>query len=249
RRHSSGRARRCGGRGRARSARARAGAGGDHGARRRGEGRRRGSRRLSRAAPRRDRAALLAAGRGRDRLLAHDRSGLPRPPAAPARRMSEIVPLLDAEGAFATVREAFGLDDDTPWNARFHVFLVRLPEAVVVVDTGVGSPSGGDPFLPERQGWLPDALAGAGANPADVDLVVLTHLHVDHVGWNMVDGEPYFPNARYVAHREDFDWVTATRGDRPYVRENVQGLAATGRLELVEGPAEPAPGVRLIRIG
>jgi len=163
--------------------------------------------------------------------------------------MSEIVPLLDAEGAFATVREAFGLDDDTPWNARFHVFLVRLPGAVVVVDTGVGSPSGSDPFLPERQGWLPDALAGAGANPADVDLVVLTHLHVDHVGWNMVDGEPYFPNARYVAHREDFDWVTATRGDRPYVRENVQGLAATGRLELVEGPAEPAPGVRLIRIG
>lgn len=163
--------------------------------------------------------------------------------------MSEVVPLLDAEGTFATVGEAFGLDGDTAWNARFHAFLVRVAGAVVVVDTGVGPPGGRDPFLPERQGWLPDALARARTSPEDVDLVVLTHLHVDHVGWNMLDGAPYFPNARYVAHRDDFDWVTRTRGDRPYVEENVRGLAATGRLELVEGPVEPTSGVRMIRIG
>ncbi len=78
---------------------------------------------------------------------------------------------------------------------------------------------------------------------------MLTHLHVDHVGWNMLDGEPFFPNARYVAQQRDFDWITGARPDRPYVRDNVLGLQATGRLELVSGAAEPLPGVRLLPTG
>src|SRR5204862_4864776 len=106
--------------------------------------------------------------------------------------------LLDAEGTFATFREAFGVDDDGPWNLPFFAFLVVTGGVTVVVDTGVGPPGGADPFLPERQGRLPDELAAAGVAPPDVDLVVLTHLHVDHVGWTMAGGRTFFPNARYV---------------------------------------------------
>jgi glyoxylase-like metal-dependent hydrolase (beta-lactamase superfamily II) len=154
------------------------------------------------------------------------------------------VVLTDTEGSFATVREAFGVADDTPWRLPFDVFLVRAGDANVLVDTGLGPP-GDDPFLPEREGLLPRRLAEAGFAPEDVDLVVHTHLHVDHVGWNMHDGEPFFPRARHVAHQADFEFFTRTRGDRPYVREQLVALRDAGRLDLVDGDAEPMPGVLL----
>jgi glyoxylase-like metal-dependent hydrolase (beta-lactamase superfamily II) len=147
-----------------------------------------------------------------------------------------ILPILDNEGSFATMREAFGVEDDRPWTLRFNAFRA----ARVLVDTGLGPP-GDDPFMPERRGLLPEAL-----DPDEIDLVVLTHLHVDHVGWNMRDGRPFFPNARYVAPRADYDFFTKTRGDRPYVRDQIVALHATGRLELVGGEADLGDGVRLL---
>jgi glyoxylase-like metal-dependent hydrolase (beta-lactamase superfamily II) len=153
--------------------------------------------------------------------------------------MTEIVPLLDTEGSFATLREAFGVDDDTPWQLPVHVFLLRGDGWTALVDTGAGPP-GEEPFLPDREGLLRDAL-----QPEEIDVVLLTHMHVDHVGWNMVDGAPFFPNARYVGHRADFDFFTRTRAERPYVRDQLASLAATGRLELVEGDHSPLPGVVL----
>jgi len=154
--------------------------------------------------------------------------------------MTDLAALVDAEGSFATFAEVFeGVEDQTAWHLAFRSFLARVAGAVVLVDAGVGPPGGDDPFLPERQGWLPDALAREGLAPADVDLVVLTHLHVDHVGWNVRDGRPFFPNARYVAQRADYEWITSLRPDRPYVRDNVLGL----ELELVEGAVELLPGV------
>ena len=159
--------------------------------------------------------------------------------------MTEITPLLDTEGTFATMREAFGVDDDAPWVVPFYAYLVRLGDATVLVDTGLGPEGSPDPFMPERRGDLPRELAAAGVAPADVDLVVLSHLHVDHVGWNMHRGEPFFPNARYLAQRADYDFFTSARADRPYVQEQLVALAATGLLDLIDGDAEPLPGLRI----
>jgi glyoxylase-like metal-dependent hydrolase (beta-lactamase superfamily II) len=146
-----------------------------------------------------------------------------------------IEPILDVEASFATFREAFGVDDDRPWVVPFQVFR----DGAVLVDTGLGPP-GEDPFIPKREAHLAERL-----DPAEIELVVLTHLHVDHVGWNMRDGQPFFPNARYVAHQADYDHFTTTRGDRPYVRDQIVALHATGRLELVDGDTEVQPGVTL----
>ena len=108
----------------------------------------------------------------------------------------EVDALLDAEGSFATYAEAFpdaGEDDWAPWRDRhpelfdgdrwrlpFRSYLIRGGGRTILVDTGVG-PSRGGEFLPERQGWLPGELERLGASP---DTVFLTHVHVDHVGWN-----------------------------------------------------------------
>jgi glyoxylase-like metal-dependent hydrolase (beta-lactamase superfamily II) len=138
-----------------------------------------------------------------------------------------------------TMREAFGVADDTPWTLPVHAFLVRGDDWTALVDTGVGPP-GADPFLPERQGWLGETVPRE-----EIDVVVFTHLHVDHVGWNMRDGVPFFPRARYIARREDYELFTSSRPDRPYIRDQLIALNGTGRLELVETDVSPLPGVTL----
>jgi glyoxylase-like metal-dependent hydrolase (beta-lactamase superfamily II) len=159
--------------------------------------------------------------------------------------MTDVVELTDAEGTFASHREAFGIDDDSAWWLPFNAFLARTGDAVVLVDTGVGPPGSGDPFLQDRAGRLPALLAAACVAPENVDLVVFTHLHVDHVGWNMLDGEPFFPQARYIAHRADFENFTTNYSGRRYVQDQLAALDAAGRLELIDSDFSPLPGVEI----
>ena len=85
-----------------------------------------------------------------------------------------------------------------------HTWLVRTPTRVVLVDTAAGNDKDRPnvPSMNHLDGPFLHTLNAAGVRPEDVDLVLLTHLHVDHVGWNTkkVDGRwmPTFPNARYV---------------------------------------------------
>lgn len=83
-------------------------------------------------------------------------------------------------------------------------------------------------------------LAAAGVDPADVDTVLLNHLHSDHVGWNtmLVDGAwvPTFPNARHIfSRREDAYAAALDRGEEPDPEQVAPGL---GRMR-----SRPAPGV------
>jgi glyoxylase-like metal-dependent hydrolase (beta-lactamase superfamily II) len=157
----------------------------------------------------------------------------------------EIVPLLDAEGSFATYVEAFpGLTGERleaaraewpetfrgdRWWVPFHAFLLRGP-ALVVVDAGIG-PTPND-FLPDAETHLPRALERAGVDAADVELVFFTHLHVDHVGW-----APLFTEARAVVHAADL-----AHFDRPATRAKLEHFGS--RLETIDGAAEVAPGLR-----
>jgi glyoxylase-like metal-dependent hydrolase (beta-lactamase superfamily II) len=84
-------------------------------------------------------------------------------------------------------------------------WLLRSAGATVIIDTGLAAQTA-RPGVPAGAS-LPAALAAAGVAPADVDLVVCTHLHADHVGWNTrLDGGervPAFPSARYLFSRPD----------------------------------------------
>ena len=123
--------------------------------------------------------------------------------------------------------------------------LVRSAGKTILIDTGIGKQER-PPFRTERADLVGN-LAALGVRPEDVDLVVTTHLHVDHVGWNTIKrGEgwaPTFPNARYLIQQKEWDYFTAPeqRAKLIYVSENVLPLAQAGVVEFMthEKPITP----------
>ena len=102
------------------------------------------------------------------------------------------------------------LDPETQrWRVMMQSWVIRVDGLTVVVDTGVGNDRDRPhmPGLANLSTDFPAALERAEVDPKDVDVVINTHLHTDHVGWNtsLVDGQwvPTFPNARYVITEAD----------------------------------------------
>ena len=154
----------------------------------------------------------------------------------------DVLILVDGTGTFATVSEAFpALDSDAQWWLPVNTVLIRGPEATVLVDTGLGPAPRA--FMADAEAHLPRRLAEALVGAEEIDLVVHTHLHVDHVGW---DGA--FPNARYVVHADDWSYFSTDEAmaGRPHLREKVLPLAEAGLLDLVSTETEVAPGVRTV---
>lgn len=109
-----------------------------------------------------------------------------------------------------------------------HCWVVRTGRHVVLIDTCYGNCKS-RPTMPHAHAlnlpWL-DRLATAGIRPEDVDFVMCTHLHADHVGWNtrLVDGRwvPTFPNARYLFGRTEFAyWQEVGSSARGWGQEGV----------------------------
>jgi len=162
----------------------------------------------------------------------------------------ELVPLVDAVGLLGELDELFpGFADWEPyrelypelfagsqWRIPCTSYLIRSGDTTVVVDTGVG-PAGLWGWTPEREEGLLPALASAGVAPEDVDIVFLTHLHIDHVGWNTDrEGRLVFPHARYVAHRDGVAF--ARDSGRPHVERTIAPVEfdeVGGGTELAEG--------------
>ncbi len=128
------------------------------------------------------------------------------------------------------------LIENDPGNAmvNFHCFLVRGNGRVVLIDTGWG-PEMGPPGAPKSRGALPDRLAELGLAPADVDVVAFTHLHADHVGWNLVyDGDafsPRFENARYLVSERDWSYFSSRSENHPNIVGQALPLERAGVLD------------------
>ena len=99
--------------------------------------------------------------------------------------------------------------------ASMHSWLIQTPEYNILVDTCIGNDKDRMPYKDWHQmqsPWL-TRLLGTGVMPEEIDFVMCTHLHVDHVGWNtrLVDGswKPTFSNAKYVFSKAEFEhWQT-----------------------------------------
>ena len=147
------------------------------------------------------------------------------------------VPLEAWEPYRALYPELFAGDS---WRAPCACYLIRSEGVTVLVDTGVGPPGLWD-WTAEHEGELPDALSRHGIAREDIDVVFLTHLHIDHVGWDTdLEGSVLFPRARYVAHRDSVAFASS-QVERPHVRRCIAPLL--DRFEQVDGEVEIAPGV------
>ena len=118
-------------------------------------------------------------------------------------------------------------------------YAVRSSGKTVVVDTGIGP--GPIQMLGGIEGKLFDDMKSKGVTPENVDIVVMTHLHVDHVGWNVnADGKPNFPNARYYAPSADWDYFSQNLATNPHMQQVVP-LNEQGYLEMYEGETTLTP--------
>lgn len=137
--------------------------------------------------------------------------------------------------------------------------LVETPNNLVLVDTGIGNKESEkfkEIYGVENEGnptRLEDGLREAGFEPEDVDLVISTHLHFDHVGGNIrrdPDGShvPSFPNARCVMQAGElaFAQTPNERVRASYMAKNFQPLVEAGLVDTVEGGTDLVEGVRLI---
>lgn len=152
----------------------------------------------------------------------------------------EVYPEVEA-GEWERYRELYPyLFEGVGWRLPCATYLVRTGDATILVDTGVGPPGLWD-WTAEEEGRLPGALENLGVRRDDVDVVFLTHLHIDHLGWNTdLEGVPYFPRARYLVHRDAVAFARQ-RAELPHMRRCVEPLV--DRFELLNGEVELAPGV------
>jgi glyoxylase-like metal-dependent hydrolase (beta-lactamase superfamily II) len=142
---------------------------------------------------------------------------------------------------------------DDMYLMSLHTFVIEADGHRILVDTCVGNAKD-RPLIPEfdhqRRPFL-DNLTAAGFAPDTIDIVVCTHLHVDHVGWNthLVNGEwiPTFPRARYLFSAADIDFWAHCDDDLhgPAFADSVQPVIDAGLVAAVTADTAITPDVRL----
>lgn len=137
----------------------------------------------------------------------------------------------------------------------FHTYLVHCGEKTILIDTCIGNDKDRPtrPNWHRRQGDFLSKLSAAGVAPEDVDVVLCTHLHADHVGWNtrLVNGRwaPTFPNARYLMADEELRYLRDKVGregneaNHHCYPDSVLPVIEHGQADIVTMSHRVAPGI------
>src|SRR5277367_88871 len=141
-------------------------------------------------------------------------------------------------------------DEQNRVDAGLNSLLVRTGEKNILIETGIGNK------LPDKlvqiykqPAKLLDNLNAAGVAPEDIDIVINTHLHFDHCGWNTIrQGDkfvPTFPKAKYYAQRGEWEHgrLQLERDAISYMSPNYDPLIESGQMVLLNGDQEIVPGI------
>jgi glyoxylase-like metal-dependent hydrolase (beta-lactamase superfamily II) len=153
------------------------------------------------------------------------------------------------------MREAGAIDAEGVLILCFQSYIVKTPHHTILVDSCIGN----DKPRPLRPKWnmktdgtYMRALASAGFSVDDIDYVMCTHLHVDHVGWNTrLEGDrwvPTFPNARYIFAKDEFDYWTEQHAKTavPPFADSVLPIVEARRAEIVRNDYEIGDHARIL---
>ena len=169
---------------------------------------------------------------------------------------------LDGGAMFGTIpkvlwERAHPADDRNRILMGLNCLLIRTPTENILIDTGLG-PAYDEKFaflydVDKSQTALLRSLAAAGVQAADINKVILTHLHFDHAGGNCFregDGEfkPTFPNAAYYINQGELAYAKEPdpRSKPSYLPHTWEPLERRGQVVLISGDEEVAPGVTIL---
>jgi glyoxylase-like metal-dependent hydrolase (beta-lactamase superfamily II) len=142
-------------------------------------------------------------------------------------------------------------DEKNYATSGLNSLLVRTGKQTVLIETGMGNK------LSERMikfygqpAKLLDNLAAAGIAPEDIDIVINSHLHFDHCGWNTIRDKngkiaPTFPRAKYYAPEGEWQYARhpSERDSISFISENYDPLVESGQMTLLKGGEEIVPGI------
>ena len=153
------------------------------------------------------------------------------------------------------MRKAGAIDSNDVLILCFQSYIVTTPDHTILVDSCIGN----DKPRPLRPKWSMKtdndymlALAMAGFTVDDIDFVMCTHLHVDHVGWNtrLVNGQwvPTFPNARYIFGKTEFDYWKEQHAKTPVAPfdDSVLPVVEAEQADIVRDDFEIGEHVRIL---
>jgi len=153
------------------------------------------------------------------------------------------------------MQDAGAIDASDVLILCFQSYIVKTPHHTILVDSCIGN----DKPRPQRPKWdmktdgtYMRALASAGFSVDDIDYVMCTHLHVDHVGWNtrLENGRwlPTFPNARYVFAKGEFDYWSELNAKAPVppFGDSVLPVVEAKKAEIVRDDFEIGDHVRIL---